>query len=361
MNTLLLITYVDFWNKGSGHRARISSIVSYFMDKVQITVFFAGAENDYDTRSLNQRYPEVHFVFASQDSQITFNDYKRKFKRFIEGHFFDIALIEYIELSIVLEYLPPNTITVLDTHDLVYDRVKSFKKFKIAYDGIILNKQKELNIFKCYDYVVLIHKKDFEKIAKELDADRLLFVPHPVSLKKRPIIKIAENVGFIASPYAPNIDALEWFISNVWEEVYKTYNLTLNVYGNIIRSIAGLVAGKPKQVLFHGFIDDLNNAYSNMDIIVNPIRCGAGLKIKNVEALGNGLPLITSSHGASGIEDGSSSAFLVANTPTEYLSAFATLMNDYEFRKKLSERAFKYAKANFSDEKCFSDLLRVMN
>ena len=40
-----------------------------------------------------------------------------------------------------------------------------------------------------------------------------------------------------------------------------------------------------------GFIRNLNSIYEEVDIIINPVRFGAGLKIKNIEALGNGLPI----------------------------------------------------------------------
>ena len=167
LKTLLLATFVDFWRKGSGHRARINTLVSYLMDKTQINVFFAGAANDEDRKILALDFPMVKFEFASDNTTITFKEYKEKFKEFIQGKNFDIAIVEYIELSNILELLPSTTITMLDTHDLVFERIKSLKKYCIDYDGIVLSKKDELEIFQCYDYVLLIQKKDFEKVAKK--------------------------------------------------------------------------------------------------------------------------------------------------------------------------------------------------
>lgn len=360
MKTLLIVTYVDFWRKGSGHRTRINSMVNYLKDKIRITVFFAGSKKDNEQNLLNTIFPEIDFAFAGADAALTYKECGEKFKHFIKNKFFDIVLIEYIELSIVLEYLPETTITMLDTHDIVYYRIESFNTFNVEYDGTILSKQEELNIYKCYDYIILIQKRDFENIAKEIDTANLLLVPHPAILEKKEICKQAKNVGYIASSYVPNIDALNWFVNNVWDNIYKKHDLVLNVYGNVHHGFPSELNMIDNNIIFHGFIDDLEKVYDNLDIIVNPIRCGAGLKIKNVEALGYGIPLITTTHGASGIEDGASKAFLIADSPEEYLLAFDHI-EDYNLRKQISNNAFEYAKCNFSKERCYAGLLQTID
>ena len=357
MKTLLLLTFVDFWRKGSGHRSRISSLVNFLMDKVQVTIFFAGSSNNQDAYILSSHFPNVKFEFATTNSTITFKEYKEEFKQFIQGKYFDVAIVEYIELSNILEYLPSSTVTILDTHDLVFERIRSFKKFKIADEGISLSKKDELEIFGCYDYVILIQKADFEIVAKKIDRGRLLLVPHPPFLEKIPVRKTCTRIGYVASPYQPNIDALKWFISNVWQEILDKYNLTLHVYGNVAASFNEPI----KNIIFHGFVENLHSEYKGMDIIINPVRCGAGLKIKNVEALGLGIPLITTSHGASGMEDGVSKAFLIADKLKEFIEAFDIIINDFDFRIQMSQASFEYANVNFSEEKSYGNLLKAIN
>ncbi len=361
MKNLLLVTYVDFWRRGSGHRARISSIITYLNDKIEITVFFAGCQKDGDDILIRKQFPQIKFEFAGHDLPITFKEYREKFEDFIKDRYFEIALIEYIELSGVLEFLPNTTMKILDTHDVVFQRIKSFKKYGIQYDGIVLNKKEELNIYKCYDYVVLIQKNDFENIAKNIDSKKLLLVPHSTNCRKEKIKKKARNVGYVASPYSPNVDALSWFIRNVWTDIIVKHDLILNVYGNIKDSFLMPSETSRMNIVFHGFVDDLEEQYKLLDIIINPIRCGAGLKIKNVEALSHGIPLITSKHGASGIEDGASDAFLIADKPKEYQKAFDAILENYSLRKRLSNNAYKYAQFHFSQEKCYSKILTVIN
>ncbi len=355
----MLVTFVDFWRKGSGHRTRINSLVNYLMNKVEITVFFAGAFYEQDREILLSKFSNVKFEFATQESLITFKEYEEKFKEFIEGKNFNLAIVEYIELSNIIEYLPPTTITMLDTHDLVFEKIKSFKEFRVDYDGVSLSKKDELEIFECYDYVLLIQKKDFEKVAKEIDNSKLLLVTHPPFLEKISIREICRVVGYVASPYQPNIEGFKWFLDNIWPVISSRYYLTLHVYGNIGGSFVSVK--NLKNITFHGFIDDLQYAYREMDIAINPVRCGAGLKIKNVEALGYGIPLITTSHGASGMEEVASKAFLVADTPIEFLEAFDKMIKNVAYRTQIGNAGFEYANTHFSKEISYGSLLNVIN
>jgi glycosyltransferase involved in cell wall biosynthesis len=258
----------------------------------------------------------------------------------------------------VLEYLPEATITLLDTHDLIHNRILSFEKYKVHYNGIILDKAEEFNIFKCFDYIILIQKADYDYISKEIHDVQLILAPHAVALKKKLPAKQIKSVGYVASQYEPNVEALNWFLHYVWNKVNKEFGFILNVYGNISNAFSTI---KRPDIIFHGVIENLDEIYNNIDIAVNPVRCGAGLKIKNVEALGYGIPLITTSHGASGIENGAKTAFLLADTAEEYLSAFEHLSNNYIDREQLSISAFEYAFSNFTEKKCYQGILDILN
>ena len=113
-----------------------------------------------------------------------------------------------------------------------------------------------------------------------------------------------------------------------------------------------------KNIVLHGRIDNLSIAYDNSDLVINPVLFGGGLKIKNVEALANGLPLITTNEGANGIEDGINKSFLLANTVNEWIDSILSLMLSSSLREQLSKNALEYAKNNFSDDICYGELVK---
>jgi glycosyltransferase involved in cell wall biosynthesis len=357
MKTLLVATFVDFWAGGSGHRSRISSLLEYLQHRVRITVFFAGRLSDADRNLLRERFGDVAVESAGMDGPLTYGEYAERFSHFIRDRTFDFALVEYIELSAVLEYLPEHTVSLLDTHDLVADRIRSFKKMGLPYDGIDLTFEEELDIFRCYDYVVLIQQNDLESVARWIDPDRLVLTPHPVPATPGRIRKQVQNIGFVASPYLPNVEALGWFLQHVWGPTCEGHALTLNVYGNI-RDEFPVPEGC--HVRWHGFVADEEQVYRDSDILINPVRCGAGLKIKNVEALAHGLPLVTTTHGATGMEDGAARCFLQADDAGAFASAIRRLIGDRGLRETLARNAVAYARTHFSTEGCYGAIARLI-
>lgn len=360
MRSLLVVTHIDFWRKGSGHRARLSALLGYLKVKLEITVVYAGFFTEQDGSVLNKLYPEVIIDVLEEKRNLTYKEYGVKFASYIKDKQFDAVLVEYIELSFVLPFIQPGTITFLDTHDLVSQRIESFRVNNLPYDGIHLTDDEEAEIFNCYDQVILIQKSDYRKVSAVMAENRILLVTHHVSFPKKEVRKVVRNIGFVASAYAPNTDAISWFLNEVWPCVHR-HNIQLNIFGGVCTTLSPGVLSRSAGIILHGFVNDLEQIYEQCDVIVNPVRCGAGLKIKNVEALGNGLPLITTSHGAMGIEDGANRAFLLADTPAEFEGCLEKLFRDYEFRLQLAERSYQYAQENFSADTCYTQFLHVLD
>ena len=359
MNTLLIITDIDFWRGGAGHRARLSSLIHFLRNKISTTVVYAGPFHERDKQILASSYSNLVVDVLERTRKLSYREFNQQFERYIKDKTFDAVLIEYIELFTVLQHVRAGVLTLLDTHDLVAERIKSFRQNNLPYHGVELTEEEELQIFKRFDYVLAIQKQDHEKISARIGNERALLVPHAITFPRKKIKHIVQDVGYIASEYLPNVHAIIFFIENVWPSVHDEHNLTLNIYGNVHLRLPESMA-KYSGVKVHGFTPDLNAAYDQCDIIINPVTAGAGLKIKNVEALAKGLPLITTTHGAAGMEDGAGSAFLVANEKDAIVEKINKLTTDFEFRTRISESAWRYAQQNFSPEECYSQLTDVI-
>ncbi len=113
-----------------------------------------------------------------------------------------------------------------------------------------------------------------------------------------------------------------------------------------------------RNVVEHGFVDDLGAVYRDTDIAINPVRFGAGLKIKTVEALASGLPLVTTAEGARGLGQFAGEAFLVADEPAEFGSHLGALLASVEQRSALADAAWRVAREHFTPKACFDPLLQ---
>jgi glycosyltransferase involved in cell wall biosynthesis len=361
MRKLLVLTHIDFWRNGAGAKTRLSSILFYFKDKVKVTIAFAGPISEDDEMTLATNFPEITMRALITNRVEPINEqYRKGLVELVRKELFDVALVEYIELSFAIISLSPNTQTILDIHDIVSDRQKSFRSRGLPYRGIKITWRKEVDVFDQFDYVTVIQENDYWKLRSKLHPDRILLVPHAVQFPKRPVRKSVRHICFIASDYAPNTEAITWFLRNVWASLTRKFDIALNIYGEVGSRISPHLLGKLPSVNIHGFISDINTIYDHCDITINPIRCGAGLKIKNVEAIANGLPLITTGHGALGLEEGINHAFIVAKTQADFRLSLERLICDYSYRRKIASAAYKFALQHFTPETCYGGLAKVI-
>jgi glycosyltransferase involved in cell wall biosynthesis len=105
-------------------------------------------------------------------------------------------------------------------------------------------------------------------------------------------------LGYIGSNNRHNIEGLFQFLEHQWPEILQSApGARFIVAGNIPaeREFAN--------VSFIGRVDDLwSNFYAKCSAIINPCISGTGLKIKTIEAMSYGLPVVTTSEGCNGIE-----------------------------------------------------------
>jgi glycosyltransferase involved in cell wall biosynthesis len=356
MRKVIMITDVDFWLQGAGHRTRICTLVIYLANHTNLTVAFVGMEAIYSETYLSE-YLKCNFKFLEKKKFLNQIQYAKKLKMLFNTNDFDVCIVEYVHNSYYLNIIPQNVITILDTHDIISERNRSFKKFNydIIYD---ISKKQEYELFRCYDYIVAICDDDYNTLKNNIEIKRLILAPHPAKPIIREIRPLVTNMGFFGSSYLPNIDAITWFIRNIWPNVQKNFDGNLSIYGNVAHEMQVYSDRKIKLI---GFVPDLNEVFSQIDISINPVRFGGGVKIKNIESLANGIPLITTRHGARGLEEGVNKAFLVAENKMQFIQLLDKLINNYRLRKELNQNALKYVGQNLSEKKCYTQLLSVIN
>ena len=357
---VLIVTYIDFWRGGAGHRTRLSAIINYLNAKADLTVVYIGPCLPGDDMLLKNSFAYVNLHFLEKDKSLTINAYLLKFANYLRNKKFDVALLEYIEMYQLLDLIPASTTTILDTHDIFSDKIASFRQSGLDYDGMMVSFDEEIRIYEKFDYTILINKKDFDKVSDRMSAHKLLLIPHPVFSEKNAIRAEVKVIAFIASAYPPNVIAINWFIDKVWPQINRT-GLILKVYGHVAKDVGKRIFMPEDNIHLEGYIKDTKTAYMNADIIINPVKSGAGLKIKNIEALGYGIPLVTTSHGCSGIEGAIDKALIRADTSSEFAAAVLSLVNDRQLRDRISDAAFAYAQNEFSELACFQPFDRFLN
>ncbi|MBR5268845.1 MAG: glycosyltransferase, partial [Lachnospiraceae bacterium] len=102
-------------------------------------------------------------------------------------------------------------------------------------------------------------------------------------------------------------------------------------------------------IIVKGFVseEELAELYATSRIVIVPLRYGAGVKGKVVEAIYNGSVIVTTSIGAEGIAD-ADNVMKVADEPADFAENVVALYNDPDTCKKMSMETQKFIRDYFS-------------
>ena len=131
-----------------------------------------------------------------------------------------------------------------------------------------------------------------------------------------------------------------WFIKNVLYKI-KDPDVRLIILGSRPHPSLQKYAGN--RVVITGFVDDIRPYFQHSLCLVAPLILGAGVKIKIIESLTAGLPILTNDIGIEGIpaEDGKS--YYHCNTPDDYIEKIQFLLNNKSYAKVMSDNEKKLA------------------
>lgn len=156
-------------------------------------------------------------------------------------------------------------------------------------------------------------------------------------------------VGGFAHP--PNRDGVLWFANEIFPEIQRQIpDICFRIVGSKVTEDI-LALGERKGIEVLGFVSDerLSELYRESRIVVVPLRYGAGVKGKVVEALHEGAAIITTACGAEGIP-GVENALMIADGEKSFSELTVRLYNDLPARKSLSESAVSFVRSSFSPE-----------
>ncbi len=160
-------------------------------------------------------------------------------------------------------------------------------------------------------------------------------------------------VGGFAHP--PNADAVLWFAREIYprirrkrEEAGQTAPEFIVVGSKVTEEIRALEQ-PGNGIVIKGFVteEELDRLYGECRIVVVPLRYGAGVKGKVVEAIYNGAPIVTTAIGAEGIPD-VEDVLLMEDEPENFADAVAELYGNPDACRELCRKTQSYIRKHFS-------------
>ncbi len=191
--------------------------------------------------------------------------------------------------------------------------------------------------------VCVCSELDRHHLQSQISTLEVVVLPNVVRLPSRQPIQMAHQpftflfVGTLG--YLPNQDALEYFCATSWPMIVSRARgaVELRVVGDGLPShITALLARQPGVVL-SGWVANLEEVYARADVVVIPLRAGGGTRIKLLEALAHGVPVVSTTLGAEGIEVQSGTHAILADTPEAFAAGCLQLVQDAALRTHLAQ------------------------
>ncbi len=165
------------------------------------------------------------------------------------------------------------------------------------------------------------------------------------------ILKNRKDLLFVGGfGHKPNVDAILWFTKEVFPKILKNNpEIKLNIVGsNPTQDIKDL---KSENINVVGYVSDeeLEKYYLETRMVVVPLRYGAGIKGKVVEAMTKGVPIITTSVGVEGLEN-IENMFFVCDNAHDFANSVIKCYYNEEILKSISDKFYDYIRRCFSSE-----------
>lgn len=290
--------------------SRMMQLIAFF--KTQgYTVYFASAcaktENAFDLKQINVEQISIKLNDSGFNTFITeLTPDIVLFDRFMVEEQFGWRVAQYC----------PNAIRVLDTedlHGLRKGRQQAYKNGKPFTKTYLFNDTTKREIASIYrsDLSLIISEAEMELLKTEFKIDEtlLLYLPFMLdniaqtTIDALPKFKQRKHFIFIGNfLHEPNYNAVLWLKTTIWPLIKQQLpNAEMHVYGAYGQQKALQLNHKKDGFLIKGFTENVNPVMQNAKLCLAPIRFGAGLKGKLIDAMQNGTPCITSSIGAEGM------------------------------------------------------------
>lgn len=342
---LLLITAIPPTPQNSGGATRIHYTLQELSKYYQVDLVTFSDQNI-------TLQPQKISLFITRGIPYWFSPWYNKklitkVKELTHQHHYDIIQIEFSQLLYLVKYLPKNVKKTFTSHDIssisFYRRIsednQSIIKMIIRYFLFLQIYFYEKKYLPLFDTIITVSQKDKLTLQKQLPDKKILCFPNGIDkihlLKKTPnkIIKL----GYIGSiNHTPNLNALKYFFNQIApllekEKIDYKFYLAGNNNSKFIQN------NFPK-IINLGQVKKPIDFYKKIDCLITPIFSGSGSRIKILESLSFGIPVISSPIGAEGINI-KSDYLHIARTDQEYITFIKklTIFRINEQKKLLRE------------------------
>ena len=316
MNRVLAIAPYSYLPFSSGGQKFIAQFLEYLGKEVDLTVI-SVAENDFSLAKTYKTIPLLKKTFKR------YLDYSlvSKISALVKEKEFDTIIWEHPYYWWLASRIKKRTgvKTIIHTHNIEYQRFQSLGKWwspilKI-YERIAFNKADAI-------FFITQEDKEYAITHWNIDKEKCIDVPFGIELKEQPADKKNATVVIAQKhsinnkekillfngvlDYKPNLSALKIILSQINPLLlaHTEFSYKIIVCGKRLpEEMNSLKEYTNKNIIYAGFVSDIEIYFKSAAILLNPVQSGGGVKTKMVEAIAFGTTVIATETGAVGLDE----------------------------------------------------------
>jgi glycosyltransferase involved in cell wall biosynthesis len=357
---VLIIGFVWPEPKSSAAGSRMMQLIETFKSQDYNITFVspcAKSDNAFNLESIGVLQTAIELNNSSFDTFVKdFNPDIVLFDRFMMEEQFGWRVTENC----------PNAIKILDTEDLHSLRKGRHQAFKdnVLFDKSYLfndtAKREIASIHRC-DLTLIISEAEMDILKNDFKVDQalLLYLPfmlEPISedaITKLPKFETRQHFITIGNfLHEPNYNAVLYLKDTIWPLIRKQLpQAELHIYGAYASQKVTQLNNEKQGFIIKGFAEDVHTVMQEAKVCLAPIRFGAGLKGKLIDAMQNGTPMVTSSVGAEGMFGDFEPNGFIEDDANSFANQAIELYQNEVLWSKMQENGFAIINNRFNSQK----------
>ena len=355
-SSILVIGFVYPEPNSSAAGTRMIQLIEAFQEqnyKVTFATTCKKSDHAFDLESIGVQLVEIQLNHSSFDVFIkTLNPTIVLFDRFMTEEQFGWRVSVHC----------PDTLRILDTEDLHFLRKERQKAFNSKQETAInffksdIAKREIASIYRS-DLSLVISETEFEILTEtfKIDSSLLCYLPFMIASEnceaRADSKSFSERHDFVSIGnflHPPNLDAVRYLKKEIWPHIRKALPETkLHIYGAYDTPIIKEMHNEQEGFLVHGFVEDAFEVLNSARVLLAPLRFGAGLKGKLIQAMQTGTPCAMSSVAAEGMFGSMKPNGVVEDTIDSFVAGTLALYSDAAEWEKFQQQGFSILKNRF--------------
>jgi polysaccharide biosynthesis protein PslH len=352
----------------NGSKLRIYNLLGGLAKYHQVTLL-SFIEKASDLRELNDAH-----VYCEDIKTVPWKSFDPKSRRSLIGYFssrprsfadtystemanlieqslgkkhFDLVIASQVDMAAYYEFFRGYPALFEEVEIGAFHQKYSYANFPVERSrrGVMWWKYKKFLIrsMKSFRYCTVVsepEKRLLEQIG--VRAEKIKVIPNSIALDPVSKLSAIPEQNSLIFPgsilFYPNYEAVTWFLEEIFPLIL---NRIPTAQLKITGEYQGLTLPFETGVILTGYVDDIKPLIARSWVSLAPIRQGGGTRLKILESMSLGTPVVSTSKGAEGLDVKHEQHMLIADDPQEFAEAVIRLLSDLELRTRLAENGLQ--------------------